>query len=864
MENIIRIASMVMLLSTAVISQSCTSPTTRCDCFQKDGKTIINCRYKNLTAIPTFTITNQVYDEIRFTSFEETGTCQPFAGCNNIRQIGANAFANLKVKKIDLLNNPVTSIDNYAFEGLAPEIESISLEGDGSNGMPDQALAALDEQLKTLHLENYGDTSIEAPIVFPFPHLESLTIKKWKNLKSINADIFGVMKDLKELKLISLRDITILPVPAIQKFLNLTSLDIMDIGITSIDGDSFTPMSLLKDIKIRNNIHLNTIDQRTFSGVTDTVEFLEIDNNNLNNKLSLEFLRNENWTVLSHLNIGYNFYLRDLPSEIFSKTPALAYLQCQDIGLTSINKDMFSGLVSLHTLDLAYNNIKTITPQTFKNSPSLVELRLHDQQSIDYLDIQNNAFSGIETSLEMLSLQNNKLNVSQFWMDLSTLTNLLVLEVDNTGIENIPDRAFRNNVKLTNLHIADNNINSLKQETFFGPRDTLQTININRNKIQTVDQCTLSDFPVRPKLTLVGNPLNCNCDLAWLYDWFKLQSNQETVARQEIGQCASPVSLTNKYFTEFNKNEMCPTGATIRNCPDIYLTTTTKTTTSRTTTTTTPIRTTPPLPEFEILINNRASTFIEVTWVINDRTHVTGLKLEMISNYQATKEAYPGLDAKSHTFYQLREDTTFTFCLVLKIENEYRDTQPKCKSTTTLPPLTDTPSSTTTVAPEQSSQLGIIIGSSVGGVVLVALIIAILVILLRSNKPKKQKPLPEPVSFSMKADVPHAGGTAKRFAKKAEKEGASPDDISVTVISNGDINNQSRISAGSYQALNEKGVDSRPMPSSYGHYTNDIGDRPLPNAPRGATGHGYVNSGFKNSADHLPETSKNDYSEVRY
>ncbi|XP_060561682.1 leucine-rich repeat-containing G-protein coupled receptor 5A-like [Ruditapes philippinarum] len=577
MENIMRIVFMVMLLSTAVISQSCTSPTTRCDCFQLDGKTIINCRYKNLTAIPTFTNTNQVYDEIRFTSFEETGTCQPFAGCNNIRQIGAKAFANLKVKKIDLLNNPVTLIDNYAFEGLAPEIESISLEGDGSNGMPDQALAALDEQLKTLHLEKYGDTSIDAPIVFPFPYLESLTIKKWKNLKSINADIFGVMKDLKELKLIALRNITILPVPAIQKFLKLTSLDIMDIGITSIDGDSFTPMSLLKDIKIRNNIHLNTIDQRTFSGVTDSVEFLEIDNNNLNNKLSLEFLRNENWPALSHLNIGYNFNLRDLPSEIFSKTPALAYLQCQDIGLTSINKDMFSGLVSLHTLDLAYNNIRTVTAQTFKNSPSLVELRLHDQQSIDYLDIQNNAFTGIETSLETLSLQNNKLNISQFWMDLSTLTNLLVLE--------------------------------------------------------------------------------------------------ET------------------------QKPSCPSGK------------------------------------------------------------------------------------------------------------------------------------------------------------------AILFNLLRSNKPKKEKPLTEPVRISMKADVPHASGTAEHLSEKVEK-GASTADTSVTVISNGNINNQSRISAGSYQTLNEKGVDSRPMPSSYGHYTNDIGERPLPNAPRGATGHEYVNSGFMNSADHLPETSKNDYSEV--
>jgi Leucine-rich repeat (LRR) protein len=629
----------------------------------------------------------------------------------------------------------------------------------------------------------------------------------------------------------------------------------MDIGITSIDGDSFTPMSLLKDIKIRNNIHLNTIDQRTFSGVTDSVEFLEIDNNNLNDKLSLEFLRNENWTVLSHLNIGYNFNLRDLPSEIFSKTPALAYLQCQDIGLTSINKDMFSGLASLHTLDLAYNNIRTITPQTFKNSPSLVELRLHDQQSIDYLDIQNNAFSGIETSLEMLSLQNNKLNVSQFWMDLSTLTNLLVLEVDNTGIENIPNRAFRNNVKLTNLHIADNKITSLKQETFFGPRDTLQTIYINRNKIQTVDQCTLSDFPVRPKLILVGNPLNCNCDLAWLYDWFKLQCNQtqETVACQEIGQCASPVSLTNKNFTEFNKNEMCPTGATIRNCPDIYLTTTTKTTTSRTTTTTTPICTTPALPQFEILINKRASTFIEVTWVINDRTHVTGLKLEMISNYQSNKEAYPGLDAKSHTFYQLREDTTFTFCLVLKIENEYRDTQPKCKSTTTLPPLTESPSSTTTVAPEKISVSfsSTILGVVIGGIVVI-LMFTLFIGIFIYYRLKKHLTLSEPPNLTVRNNLNQ--NKTEEFDKTSSKDNAIEQyDMSV-ISSSSDYFCQCTASCRKSSDVNEGSLKADSVLSTVGNYSDNVRSRRSSNPvdhSRLSVSRGVPNVGFVSSTDSL-------------
>ncbi|XP_045186423.2 slit homolog 1 protein-like [Mercenaria mercenaria] len=712
MRNIITIAPLVMFLSKSVLSQSCVSPTSSCDCFQENGNKIISCRYKNLTEIPTFTNTNQVYYEIRFTSSEETGTCQPSFGCNNIRQIGANAFANLKVRRIDLLNNPISTIDHDALNGLTPELEAILLEGDGSSGMPYQALASLDEHLKILHLEHYGHQVIQSPVVFPFPNLESLTIKKWTRLDDVNAYVFNKMQNLKELKLITLRALTTLPVPAIQKFLNLTSIDIMDTGIRSIFGDTFTPMAVLHDVKIRNNIYLNTIDQRAFSGITDTLEYLDVDNNNLNSVLSIEFLRNENWPILSHLNIGYNYNLKDLPSGIFTRTPTLAYLTCQDIGLTRINKDMFTGLSNLHTLDLAYNEIRTVSAETFKNSPTLVELRLHDQHNNDFIDFQNDAFSGIETSLEILSLFNNKFNVSQFWIDISRLSNLLVLEVMDTGIENIPDKVFRNNIKLTSLHMADNNISSVKQDTFFGPRDTLRTIDLQRNQIQTIDQCTLNDFPTKPGMMLAGNPLNCDCDLLWLYDWFKQQSDQDRVAYQDIGACSSPPSLAYKYFTQFIRNEMCPGGTSVVTCPDLYRTTLMSTTTTSTTTTTitTPKPTTPPLPGFQLLIINRDTSYIEVTWVINDKTHVTGFKIEMISNYHETRVVYPGLHATLHIFYKLRPDTTYTFCLVLKIEDVYRETEPDCIQAQTLPLFTDPLQSATKLAPRPDSPLGIVIG----------------------------------------------------------------------------------------------------------------------------------------------------------
>ncbi|XP_045166096.2 slit homolog 1 protein-like [Mercenaria mercenaria] len=742
MDHIIRIVPLVLFLATSVVPQSCVSPTSSCDCFEENKKKIINCRYKNLTEIPTFTNIYQVYYEIRFTSSEETGMCQPSSGCNNIRQIGANAFANLKVKRIDLLNNPITKIDHHAFDGLTPELEAISLEGDGSSVMPYQALASLDVHLKNLHLENFDHQVIQSPIVFPFPILESLTIKKWTRLDSIDAAVFGIMQNLTELKLITLKNLTTLPVPAIQKFLKLTSIDIMDTGIRSIFGDTFTPMSVLQDVKIRNNIYLNTICQRAFSRITDTVEYLDIDNNNLN-VISIEFLQNENWPVLSQLNIGYNYNLKNLPKGIFTKTPALAYLTCQDIGLTSINKDMFTGLSNLHTLDLAYNEIRTVSAETFKNSPTLVELRLHGQHNNDHIDFQNNAFSGIETSIETLSLFKNKFNVSQFWNDISRLSNLLVLEIMDTGIENIPDKVFRNNIKLTDLHMADNNIISIKQETFFGPKDTLRTIDLQRNQIQTIDRCTLNDFPTKPKMMLAGNPLNCDCDLLWLYDWFELQSYQD----HSMVACSSPSSLANKSFTKFTRSEMCANGTLVVTCPDLYATTTTSTTSTSTTT------------------------------------------------------------------------TTFSPSLPVTILTRKRDTQ-----------------------------LSLITWLAIGGTVLVALFIAILVSILIFKRIKKQKVLTDSISFMINTDAQYADKKAQHIMPKAGKEGVIPKHSDINVISVEEMADIRILSNNSYQISNKKGVDSPPIPLSSEHLSDATPGSNL------ETGHGCVNTGFRNSTEYLKES----------
>ena len=681
---------LLLVMACSVYSQKCVSPTPKCDCFEMTGKKIINCRYKNLTEVPNFIDTHVIYDEIRFTSFEDTGTCRANAGCNNIKRLNAHAFANLKVRVIDLRNNPIAHVDVNAFTTSVPTLQSLLMEGNGLNAVPYQSLANLDVYLQSLHLENYGSTALQNPVVFPFPYLETLSLVNWKQLTSISEDIFSVMQNVTEFQLEKMPSLSSLPVNAILKFRKLTSISIIETGITNILGDTFATLPSLKEVNVRNNIHLKSIDRNAFLGVTDTIAYLDMSSNSLDNA---DFLGGALWSDLYQLNIGYNFDLRKLPTGIFSNTPSLRYLTGQDISLTRIDKEMFVGLSKLHTLDLAFNEINFVSTGAFSNTPLLADLLLHDQNSPNkMLYFQNNSFFGIEASLEVLYMMNNRFNLAQFWDDLTRLKNLKALDLSNTGINVLPDNAFKGNKELNSLTLADNNITSIKQDTFNGPRLFLQTVNLRGNAIQTIDECAVNGFPILPTFILYGNPLVCDCELVWLYDWYSSQNNVEHHT-MEIGMCASPNSFAHKFFNEFSRNEMCPGNQPAKMCPDLSsentlspssssLSSSVATTSS---TITTSSHTREPLPPFELSIRNVTFNTIEITWTIKDLTSISEIKLELKSIIGVTyRVLYIGKDQKNFTFYQLLPDANYVICLVLKFDQVFREGDSKCLHAKTL------------------------------------------------------------------------------------------------------------------------------------------------------------------------------------
>ncbi|KAL4230756.1 Leucine rich repeat containing 32 [Mactra antiquata] len=655
----IQIKCMVVFsLIGSVISQTCVSPTTSCNCFvDEHGKKIINCRYKRLTQIPTFTATGIIYDEIIFQSTEETGQCM--FDCNNITTLNINAFSNLKVRKIDLRNNPLSNVNFDAFGNLVDHLQELLIEGNGQVDPPYNAIAVL-ENLQTLHLENYISSRIQIPdAILPLPRLRSLTLKKWKNLQTLDSKVFSIMSGLTSFKLLNLPSMIQLPVSTIQSFHHLMMIEVTDTGIQSIPAGLFNPIQPLTDVTIQHNNNIQHVDDKAFTGITDTAINLDLVENRITN---LRFLSSGNWTKLKELNIAYNYHIGTIPTGIFQTTPFITNLQCQDIGLTEVNEDMFLNLPNLHLIELSYNNIQNVQAGAFRNSPNLSELYLGRQDTKGtFLKFHENAFNGIESMLKVLSLNDNKLILSQAWNEIQKLTNLETLELENVGITNIPNMVFVNNTKLQSINLSNNNISTINQQTFYGPINGLKYIDLNNNKITTIDSCVLNDFSTKPTLYLSGNPLHCDCNLVWLYDWLYAGQSMDTV--YTLGSCVTPPPLAYKYFDQFTRTDMCPRSPSTHTCQDLLsLATTTSSMVTMTTETPTTITTT--ISSIRLFVDNVGVSAFQAHWQIpvSDITNAVGYELEIISFDTTNTVHISNVDVRSYTFVNLRPGNTYTLC----------------------------------------------------------------------------------------------------------------------------------------------------------------------------------------------------------
>ncbi|XP_061174001.1 leucine-rich repeat-containing protein 15-like [Saccostrea echinata] len=782
-----------ILLLQVGFTLSC--PTTSCTCetVSSSTKRVIRCR--DLNAIPTFSPSAELFLKLDLDS-----------ASNNIQVLQANAFQGIRLEEIDLTGekNQLQSIHPLAFSGLQQDLKTIRLRGDSVLPPPFSQMQNL-TNLQELHLKNFNMPRIERSSPFHyFPNLLTLRLREMQTT-FVSAESF--MDQLEMLKRFEFanNNVPTFPKPAINRLRTLEHLSWLHNEMETIPNGIFSSLSNLIELDLRGN-QIASLDYGCFNGITEKLEFLGLQINKLNEHSILP-LGNHTWPKLEQLSLGHmQIDFQDIPSGLFKNMPKLANLMMPGNKLKEIKSNDFEGLRSMHSLDLSENYIKTIQKGALAHMPLLDTLDLRAQYDVSAsnpLNFSLDIFQGTELALKTLYIQDNHLIEQHAWDAIGAMKNLRNLDISKTKLSNIPSLVFYSHNQLGSLKMQSNDLSVLRQESLYGLKDSLESIDIAFNKINVIDECVFEGFSKLMFLFALGNSLACNCNLYGLYQHLKIINS--TGGYTQV-PCSSPPNLATKELLDLPTSDFCTNLPTLATCPEF---TTTTVPPSTTTITTTSI----PVPDIQLVISNVNEKTIVISWtVVGDMTYLKNFRVQYkqlgVDNPEI--KTFPiDISKRDHPISGLLPASRYQICFYIDLTDSTTQKLIGCLTQQTKP---EVPTVATTAANTGSDNTGTIVGGVLGGFLLIALVVLVFVLYIiwqRRNK-EKQKPPPLPpatgnvMPIAMNQHRPTS--QPKVYIRKANGE------LEVMTISNG-VNDSSRFSAGSYQNVDLNAVSNDPYPT---------------------------------------------------
>ena len=325
---------------------------------------------------------------------------------NIIREIPKSTFqdlANLKI--LNLYGNQIASIDQDTFAGTESNLEYLDL---GYNIIDEIATDVSLPALKYLNLAENKLVNIEGA----FNLLENLNvlILKENGIKRVTRFTFTGME-------------------------NLISVDLSENYIRKVDPGVFTN-SYLNEVNISGNL-LEELEQETFVNLP-ILEVLDISHNNL----------------------------VTIKSGAFDAIPRLKKLYLNHNRLNTYKGDFFANMnndTDLHTLDLSYNELTYLYPESFTYHPQLSDV-----------NFSHNKFSFFPTQfirnlryLKDLKLDHNTIKTIDDG-DFANVRMLNSLDLSHNEISTVSASAFQNSSQLQRINLSHNRISKLESDTFLG------------------------------------------------------------------------------------------------------------------------------------------------------------------------------------------------------------------------------------------------------------------------------------------------------------------------------------------------------------------------------------------------------------
>ncbi|XP_044143571.1 transforming growth factor beta activator LRRC32 isoform X1 [Bufo gargarizans] len=393
---------------------------------------------------------------------------------NIIMDIEEGSFEHLlHLKKINLAMNSITCISQFNLR----QLQSLILS---KNSLQSFYTSESDEEYNLRYVDLSDNKLVRFPV---FPDVNNII---FLNL-SMNLIRYGEEASQKEYSWLEEDGGRNASMVNLQK---LTHLDLSYNNIQSITEDVFITMPMLKFV----NLSRNCLQSFQFGEVVKLNSLEELDlSENLMQNMSLGTSSLPSLQVL-HLQ---NNQLQLVESRTFQNLPSITTINLQNnmVDLCGMNLEaarqkpgthscvFFYNIPTLQYLNLRQNMLETL-PQYVFYGTSLTFLDISMNLG---LTIKPNAMKGLESSLEVLHIEDNYL--IQLNVDLPCLVQLRYLNLSGNQLTWLP--SWNKNCRLETLDLSNNSFSNLKDSNIPILENTLKT------------------------LSLYGNPLSC-CANSWV------------------------------------------------------------------------------------------------------------------------------------------------------------------------------------------------------------------------------------------------------------------------------------------------------------------------------------------------------------
>ncbi|XP_043260675.1 chaoptin [Colletes gigas] len=495
---------------------------------------------------------------------------------NNISQLPVDTFYNTPdLRSLDLQSNFIAALEPGTFFGLS-RLETLNLQDNKIESLRKQSFHGL-SLLQQLDLS--GNLLNQLPTE-QFRNLKNLRILNLSDnkIRSLPRDVFeGTKLEILDL---SRNKFTVVPSPSfLEVGYTLRDLDMADNFVDHLDSTAF-PTSQLVSLNLAHN-RLTILPDNSFVSLGKLLR-LNMSQNILQTNfkelfhylpgLRQLYLTNCSFrdipllplTNLNVLDLSFN-YIDSTPDKQFQYLKNLKVLLLVNNSLTSMPNVKLN---LLRELDVSGNPIEKLTKESFMGYPRLEDLKLRNlnrTRSVDkdclrvlkylkHLRIQTwpeaEGFH-LRYLLTGLPLRTVEIQVTEYLLkhqiQNAFTKQLRELTISGNDLEVISSEAFSTieGGELI-LRIKDTRVRRLQSDIFLSLTKTLSrlTLDLRNNHINELSPSVIygnlswesvGTNMVVGGLQVSGNPLECDCEIAWLSLWLRRwlrESRQIHVASQ--------------------------------------------------------------------------------------------------------------------------------------------------------------------------------------------------------------------------------------------------------------------------------------------------------------------------------------------